>query len=128
MAAPNIANTSVITGRLAAVSIDDSTDVSNLATWTTIVENPAASNSVYKINTLHASNAEGTVPSDMHLSIIRGATEYPLLRYTTVPAEAMLVVISKDNTMWLEEGDKIIAVAGGPNRISVTCSYEIITA
>jgi hypothetical protein len=128
MAAPNIANTSSIFGRLAAVAVNEPLDVNNIATWTTVLTNPAASNSVYKINTLHASNRDGVSPADMHLSLLRGGVTYPMLRFTTVPAEAMLVIISKDNTIWLEEGDSIIAASGATDRITITCSYEIITA
>lgn len=120
MAAPNIANTSNIVGKLNTVEID--------SVPTTIVINPASSGTAYKLNTLYASNTTGTLPVDMHLTVVRSSgAEFPILRYTTVPAEATLVVISKDNPIWLEEGDSINAQTGASGRLVAFCSYEIIS-
>lgn len=120
MAAPNIANTSNIVGKLNTVEIND--------VPTLIVTNPASSGKVYKLNTLYASNTTGTLPVDMHLTIVRAnGDEFPILRYTTVPAEATLIVISKDNPIWLEEGDVINAQTGASGRLVAICSYEIIS-
>lgn len=119
MVAPNIANTSNIVGKLNVVDVED--------VPTVVVSNPVDSGQAYKINTLYASNTEGTLPVDMHLTVMRGTNEFPLLRFTTVPAEATLVVISKDNPIWLEEGDSITAQTGINGRLAIFCSYEIIS-
>lgn len=119
MAAPNIAATATIYGQLTTAAVT--------TTNATILTNPSASNKVYKINTLYAVNIDGTSPTDMHISIARpGGTSWPIIRFTAVPADATLVVISKDNPIWLQEGDSITAQAGANGRVNIICSYEII--
>lgn len=119
MVAPNIANTSSIVGKLNTVEVEDIP--------TDVVSNATDSGKAYKINTLYASNTTGTLPVDMHLTVVRSGNEFPILRFTTVPAEATLVVISKDNPIWLEEGDKITAQTGASGRLVIFCAYEIIS-
>jgi hypothetical protein len=119
MSAPNIAATSNIEGKLATTAVT--------TTMSAVVTNSAYSNQVYKINTLYAVNVTGSSATDMHISVFRGSAEYPIIRFTAVPADATLVVISKDNPIWLEEGDSIKAQAGANDRTVILCSYEIIS-
>jgi|688.fasta_scaffold1093937_1 hypothetical protein len=119
MAAPNIAATTNIIGKLDTAAVTTSMQV--------MVSNPASSGKVYKINTLFAVNVTGATATDMHISLFRGSSEVPIIRFTAVPADATLVVISKDNPLWLEEGDSIKAQAGANGRTVILCSYEIIS-
>jgi hypothetical protein len=44
----------------------------------------------------------------------------------TVPAQGTLAVLSKENPIYLEEGDRIFCTASADNRLEYICSYEEI--
>jgi hypothetical protein len=123
MAAPNIVNVTTIIGK---------TSVVNLTTTnaTLVVENPAASGKVFKINSLYVSNVDGTTSSDITVSLYSedniGGTATQFVSTVVVPADATLIVISKDTAIYLEEDRSIGATASTANDLKVICSYEEI--
>jgi len=119
MAAPNVFNTTTITG---------STDVQSVTTTATaITTNSAASNQVYKLNSLIVSNIDGTNDADITVDLFRSSTAYHIASTVTVPADATLVVISKDMGIYLQEGDSIRCTASANGDLQAICSYEVIT-
>ena len=119
MAAPNILNTNTIIGKTAVQT------VSTLAT--AIVTNSTGSNKVFKVNSLIVSNVDGTNASDVTVDVFRGGVSYKLASTITVPADATLVVISKETGIYLEEGDSIRLFASANNDLQAVCSYEEIS-
>lgn len=119
MAAPNIVNVTTITGKTAVANV--STDAAN------VIANAAASNKVFKINTLIVSNIDGTSAADITASVYRSSIEYPIGKTISVPADASLVLITKDNTIYLEEGDSIRCTANANGDLVAICSYEEIS-
>jgi hypothetical protein len=119
MAAPNIVNVVTIIGKTAVQAVGTSA--------TAIVENSAASGKVFKINSLIISNVDGTNPADITVDVFRSSTAYRLASTITVPADATLVVISKDTAIYLEEGDSIRLTASAANDLEGVCSYEEIS-
>jgi hypothetical protein len=120
MAAPNIVNVTTITGK---------TDVLNVTTTATAVTtNSASSGEVYKINSVLISNIDGTDDADISLDLFRGSNAYNIVSTVTVPADSTLVALSKDSSIYLEEGDAIRAIASANSDLQVLCSYEIISA
>lgn len=118
MAAPNIVNVTSVLG---------STDVQSITTTATaITTNSAASNKLYKINSLVVSNIDGTNDADVSVDLFRSSTAYYIARTITVPADATLVVISKDMGIYLEEGDALRCLASADGDLQALCSYEII--
>jgi len=124
MANPNIVNVTDIRGKTA---------VANLSTTnaTLVVENTAASNKVFKINTLIVSNVDGSSAANVTVSLYSaaniGGTATQIVSTVSVPADASLVVISKDTAIYLEEDRSIGATAGVANDLKVVCSYEEIS-
>lgn len=124
MAAPNVVNVATITGKTA---------VANLTTTnaTLVVENPASSNKVFKINSLIVSNVDGSSAADITISLYSedniGGTATEIVKTVSVPADASLVVISKDTSIYLEEDKSIGATAGAASDLKVVCSYEEIS-
>jgi len=118
MAAPNVINVSSITGRTSVQSVGISA--------TAIVTNSAASNLVYKINSLIISNIDGTNNADITVDLFRSSVAYRLASTITVPADASLVVISKDIGLYLEEGDTLRLTASAAGDLQGICSYEVI--
>jgi hypothetical protein len=124
MAAPNMVNVTTITGKTA---------VTNLTTTnaTLVVENPAASGKVFKINSLVVSNVDGSAAADITISLYSedniGGTATQICSTVAVPADASLVVIDKTTGIYLEEDKSIGATASASNDLKVVCSYEEIS-
>ena len=119
MAAPNIVNVSNILGKTSAL------DVTTVAT--SIVSNSAESGKVFKINSLIVSNIDGTNPADITVEVFRSSISYKLASTITIPADATLVIISKDTGLYLEEGDSIRCFASANGDLQALCSYEEIS-
>ena len=124
MAAPNIVNVTTITGKSAAV------DLTTTAA-TAVVSNAAASGKVFKINSLVVSNVDGTNAADITVSYYSeddiGGTATQIVSTISVPADATLVVIDKNTSLYLEEDRSIGATAGSANDLKVVVSYEDIS-
>lgn len=116
MAAPNIWNLDTVTGKTAVLAVTTSA--------TAIVTNSAASGKVLKINSLIVSNVDGTNAADVTVDVYRSATAYHLAKTVSVPADEVLVVISKDMTIYLEEGDTLRVTASANSDLQAVCSYE----
>lgn len=119
MAAPNIVNVTTITGKTAVLA---PTTVA-----ATIANNIAGSGKVFKINNLTVANINGTAVADVTVDIFRSSVAYAIASTITVPADASLVVISKDITTYLEEGDALRITASANSYLSAICSYEEIS-
>jgi hypothetical protein len=124
MANPNIVAVTDIRGR---------TVVADLTTTnsTLVVENVAASGKVFKINSLIVSNVDGTNAADITINLFSedniGGTGTQIVSTVTVPADASLVVITKDTAIYLEEDRSIGATASTANDLKVVCSFEEIS-
>jgi len=124
MSAPNIVNVTTITGKTNVVSL-------TTTSATEVVSNAAASNKVFKINSLVVSNVDGTNAADITVSLYSedniGGTATQIVSTISVPADASLVVIDKSTSIYLEEDKSIGATAGTANDLKVVCSYEEIS-
>jgi hypothetical protein len=117
VANPNIVNVSSIYANTALFQAG--------ATPTTIVSNPAASNAVYKIDGLYCSNTDMTSSYLITIDVYRSSTAYNVATQITVPSGATLDILSKQ--LWLLEGDSLRATGNAASKITVTCSYEVIS-
>ena len=124
MAAPNIVNVTTITGKSAVVSL-------TTTSATAVVSNAAASGKVFKINSLVVSNVDGTNAVDITISYYSeddiGGTATEIVSTVSVPADASLIVIDKNTSIYLEEDRSIGATAGTASDLKVICSYEEIS-
>jgi hypothetical protein len=122
MAAPNIASINTIIGKSIAVGINTTANVG-------ILTNTASSNKVFKINTIRASNIDGTSSVDISVgfSTVGAATTQYLARTIAVPADASLVVVDKTSAFYLEENHRIIVQASAAGDVDMFVSYEDIS-
>jgi hypothetical protein len=123
MAAPNIVNVSSIIGI--------TTFVANISTsGSVIMTNAANSNTVYKVNTLLASN---TSSSSANITVkysgqAAGAgTSVSIGTTISVPSGSTLALIGKDTPIYVEEDKSILALAGTAGTIDIIASYETIS-
>lgn len=117
MANPNLANVSSILGNTAVVSA--------AATATTIVANPAASNSIYRIEGLYCSNNDPVSTYNVTIDLYRSSTAYNVATNIGIPISATLDILSKP--IYLLEGDTLRATGNAASKITVTCSYEVMS-
>ena len=116
MANPNIVQTASIYGR---------TDVLAVGTAATaITSNAGSSGKLLKINALVVSNVHGTNSVDVNVDLFRSSTAYRIASTVAVPADSSLIVISKDNPIYLNEGDSLRLTAGAASSAQAVCSYE----
>ena len=119
MAAPNIVSVATITGKTVPLIVTTSPQE--------ILSNASNSGKVLKVNTLIASNVNGSASAQITAVLFRNNVEYKLASTIYVPANATLVILSKDTAIYLEEGDSIRLVASANNYLHATCSYESIS-
>jgi hypothetical protein len=121
MAAPNLVNTSTITGKTAYVSL-------SAITATSLLSNPAASGKVFKVEQIVVANIDTSsavnVTVNYYSAAALGGTAYPICSTIAVPANASLIVIDKTTGIYLEEDKSIGVTAGTANKLTVTCAYE----
>ena len=124
MAAPNIVDVTTITGKSAVVDL-------TTTSATAVVSNAASSGKVFKINSLVVSNVDGTNAADITISYYSeddiGGTATEIVSTISVPADASLVVIDKNTSIYLEEDRSIGATAGTASDLKVLVSYEEIS-
>lgn len=120
MANPNIVSVANIYGKVAGQAVGTSASA--------IVTNSSASGKIYKINSLIISNVDGSNAADITATVYKNqSTEYHLAKTISVPADATLVIISKDTAIYLEENDSIRLTASAASDLEAVCSYEEIS-
>ena len=123
MANPNIVAVANIYGK----TVFDA-DIATSAS--AIVTNAASSGKILKINSLIIANIDGTNAADITATIKNAAgnsTSSTIANTVSVPADATLVVISKDTSIYLEEDMSIHLAASAAGDFSGTCSYDEIS-
>ena len=121
MTAPNIAGLTTVTGKTNGVSTSSS--------FADLVANAANSSKVIKVNSIIVANTSSTTASNVVVDLKKnGSTSSIYIAYDiTVPAQATLVVLSKETQLYLEENDKIEVKHSSGSFLSVICSYEEIS-
>ena len=121
MAAPNIVN---------VTQINANTNLANVTTvLANVVTNSASSGKVYKVNNIQLSNY--TTSSVTANVIFNRSSASPAIYYIagslTIPSTSTLVVVAKDTSFYMEEGD-VLQINGSANSsIHGVVSYEVIS-
>lgn len=91
-----------------------------------ILSNGPASHQVLQLQSMIVSNVDGTNSADVTVILYKNGTGYKIVNTCPVPAKSSLVVISKDNQIYLEEGDYLSVVASEDYDLQAICSYQEI--
>ena len=133
MAAPNIVNVTTITGVTTFHSgIAVTTGGKGALGITTVVSNAASSGKVLKINSLVAASIGSTTGVTLQyfndVNHASAASTVSIGMTLSVPTFSTLAVITKDNSVYLEE-NTALGIFAQPNTgtIDVVCSYEEIS-
>lgn len=119
MTAPNLRTPTTITGKTAVYAVT--------ASLASVLTNSGGSNKVYKVNCIRAANVDGSTAQDLNVTFYRSSTDTYMAKTVSVPADSTLIVLSKEEYLYLEEGDAIRASAGAANDIELTITYEEIS-
>ena len=79
-----------------------------------------------KINSIIVASIDAGNNADVTVAFYNAGdtTAYHLAKLVTVPAKSTLVVLGKDAPIYLEEGDKIQALASAAGDLEIVISYE----
>jgi hypothetical protein len=122
MANPNIVNVTSIYGTVTYLAPANTTA-------NTLITNAASSGTVLKVDSLTCTNVTGTaatVTVSVNSAAAGGGTAYRLAFQMSVPANASLQVIDKNNFVYLTENTSIVVTSGTSSAIEYVTSYEII--
>ena len=133
MAAPNIVNVTTITGVTTFhAGIAVTTGGKGSVGITTVVSNAASSGKVLKINSLVAAGIAATTGVTLqyfnHVNHASAGSTVSIGMTLSVPIFSTLALITKDNSVYLEE-NTALGIFAQPNTgtIDVVCSYEEIS-
>jgi len=119
MAAPNLLSPTTINGKTVGAAL--TTSSADILT--------ASSNTAIKVNSIYVANIDGSANAEVTVTFYDSSTttSYNLAKTVVVPADATLVVVDKDAYVYLEEGDKIAALASASGDLEIVISYENIS-
>ena len=116
MANPNLVNVTSIYGK----SINGA-----LTTTLTTDLLTCASDKLIKINNIIVANIDGTNAATVTMGIIKsGGSVVKFASTISVPADATLVLIDKNSSIYLEEADVLEGGASADGDLTYTISYE----
>jgi hypothetical protein len=81
------------------------------------------------INSLIIANIDGSNAADItvEVSIDNGSNYVAIAKTISVPADATLVVVGKDNGFYLDETDLLAVTASAASDLTYLVSYELMT-
>lgn len=128
MTAPNVVAVSTITAKTNFITLANTNA-------TEVIQNAASSNKVMKINTIFVANDDGTNAATVDIIMHDkdgGPTDSPtksieMAKTVQVPPGSTVVLVDKNNAIYLEEDHSIYATASAANDLNVFCSYEEIS-
>jgi hypothetical protein len=120
MAAPNLASPTTITGKTTYLTLANTTE-------TDLLVNAASSGKALRVTMVTLANIDGTSNVDATVRIYTaasGGTGYALASTVTIPADATVVLLGRDSSVWLEEDRRLTVTASAGGDLAVVCSYE----
>ena len=118
MSAPNMLTTANCYGNTTLVSLTTAT--------ANVVTNTTSSNSVIKLNTVVLSNYSGSAVT-ANVMMNRSSTVYYIGGTVSIPANSTLVLLAKDTTTYMIEGDVLQANVSANSSVSILCSFETLS-
>ena len=116
MANPNLVAVTSILGKSIQGALD-TTVTTDLLT--------CASDKLLKVNSIIIANIDGTNSATVTMGIIKSGGSVVLFASTiAVPADATLVLIDKNSSIYLQEGDILEGGASANSDLTYTISYE----
>jgi hypothetical protein len=120
MTAPNLYNIATVTGKTTVVQVTTSR--------ATMISNPAGGNMSIRINSLFVTNISNTNSNGTFtVDFYRNSNSTKIANNSIVEPGNTMIVISKDTSIYLEEGDSLGIVGTTNNTMHALITYEIVT-
>ena len=128
MANPNIVDVTTILGNTSSISANTGNGVQS----TVLVNNPASSGEIYKINTILATSVNTTSAVEAtvvlyHQDNLESSPRH-IAHKISVPAQSTLIVMDKSTSIYLKEDMSIGANASSNDSIIFHASWEEISS
>jgi len=121
MANPNIATATTVLANNAQISL-------TTTNATQLISNAASSGKVFLIDSIIVANVDGVNACDVTVTRFNSATNtgtaFPIASTITVPADASLIVVGKDNSINLTENESIYVTASAANDLVVDANWK----
>ena len=121
MANPNLATATSVLANNAQVSL-------TATTATQLITNAASSGKVYLIDSIIVANVDGTNACDVTVTRFQSATNtgtaFPIASTISVPADASIIIVGKDNPINLTENESIYVTASAANDLVVDANWK----
>lgn len=121
MANPNIASATSVLAKNNQVAV-------GTTAATQIVSNAASSGKVFLIDSIIVANVDGAAACDVTITRYTAATNtgtaFPIASTISVPADATLIVVGKDNPINLTEDESIYVTASAANDLVVDANWK----
>lgn len=96
-----------------------------------LVNNPASSGKLYRVNSVMASCINSSGTAQVSLSVYNqddlGGTAYPVASEVVIPFAASLILVDRSSTIYLKEDQSIGVIAGGNSETVVIASWEEVS-
>jgi len=119
MAIPNLIQITAVYGKTTSTGLGTAV--------TTVVSNPTSSNKSYKLNSLYISNIDAASTARVSVDFYRSGTSIRMIDRMQVAPGDTLVALSRDTSIYLEEGDSLRCYADQEGLLHAVMSYEINT-
>ena len=121
MANPNIASATNVVLNNAQLSL-------TATTATQLITNAASSGKVFLVDSIIVANVDGTNACDVTVTRFQSATNtgtaFPIASTITVPADASIIIVGKDNPINLTENESIYVTASAANDLVVDANWK----
>mgnify|MGYP003351529338 CR=1 FL=1 len=118
MANPNIVNVTTIYGNTGVLAVG--------TTYSNVVQNPASSSTIYKVNSLNVTNA-CTAALTVTVQLNQAGTNTNLVANVSIPAGSAVSLLGKDTQIYLLENNSLQINAAANGYITAICSWEQIS-
>lgn len=118
MSAPNIANVVSLIARTATTNVITNT--------TNVIANQSGSNSVVKVDNIILTNYSSSGKT-ANVILSRASGDFYIGGSISIPATSVLVLLGKDISVFLEEGDTLKTNASANSSVHLTCAYETLS-
>lgn len=117
MSAPNLINTTSVSGKTAVAALTTVTG--------NVLTNAASSSTVVKLNNVTLTNYSSSAVT-ANVMINRSGTSYYIGGNIAIPGNSNLVLLGKDTSMYMEEGDVLQSNVSANTSVNMFASYELL--
>ena len=121
MANPNIAAATSVIANNAQLSL-------TATTATQLISNAASSGKVFLVDSIIVANVDGTNACDITVTRFQSATNtgtaFPIASTISVPADAAIIIVGKDNPINLTENESVYVTASAANDLVVDSNWK----